>query len=117
MPAPKLNGPHELTYDRVDSLIDKPSPGVFTLGYRGPGNVFYVNFVGRSDQDLRGRLLELIGSDSMFKFGTAATAEAAFHAECELFHSLRPPGNRIHPGRPPETSWACPRCGLLDRWR
>lgn len=113
----KLNGPHELTYDTVDSLMEKPFPGVFALGYRGQGSVFYVNFVGRSDDDLRARLLQLIGSDSLFKFERSATAEDAFRAECELFHSLRPPGNRVHPGRPARTSWACPRCALLDRWR
>ena len=117
MPTMNLDGPYSLTYDSVDGALGSAFPGVFALGYRGRDDVFYVNYVGRSDSDVRGRLLELIGSDVAFKFGRSASAEEAFRRECELFHAFRPPANRIHPGRPANTSWSCPRCGMLDRWR
>ncbi len=114
MATMNLQGPYRLAFDAIHAHVAPASPGVFALGYAGPGNVFYVNYIGRADGDLRARLLEFIGSDAGFKFGPSPSAEDAFHRECELFHSFRPPNNRVHPCRPPLTTWSCPRCGLLD---
>jgi hypothetical protein len=111
-----LEGPYRLNFDGVSAIRNGSSPGVIALGYIGPDAAFYINFVGRSDHDVKSRLLELIGSDSMFKLGLTASPEEAFRRECELFHSFRPPANRVHPGRPSNTSWVCPRCSLMDGW-
>lgn len=118
MPAnANLEGPYKLTFDGISAVPNHASPGVFALGYVGRDNAFYINYISRSDIDVKSRLLEFIGSDSSFKFGMAASPEEAFRRECELFHSFRPPANRVHPGRPAGTNSVCPRCSLLDRWR
>lgn len=112
----KLEGPYKLSFDDISTIQKCPSPGVFALGYIGRDDAFYINFIGRSDEDVRSRLLELIGSDRSFKFSLTKSPEEAFRRECELYHSFRPPSNRIHPGRPTATNWVCPRCSLMDRW-
>ena len=118
MPAnANLEGPHTLTFDGISAIRKPTSPGVFALGYTGRDAAFYVSFIGRSGHDVKSRLLEFIGSDNSFKFALTASPEEAFRRECELFHWFRPPANRVHPGRPANTSWVCPRCGVMDRWR
>jgi hypothetical protein len=100
-------------FDEVHAVVQPGSAGVFALGYNGQGGVFYVNYIGRSDNDVRARLLDFIGSDVAFKFQHAHSAAEAFMRECEVFHAFRPPGNRVHPARPAFSDWACPRCSLL----
>lgn len=112
-----LEGPYRLTVEGISAIERGTSPGVFALGYIGRDAAFYINYVGRSDHDLKSRLREFIGSDSSFKFGITASPEEAFRRECELFHSFRPPANRVHPGRTANTNWVCPKCSLMDRWR
>jgi len=108
-----LEGPYLLNFDRIASVVTPRRAGVFALGYNGGGEAFYVNYIGRSDANLRQRLLDLIGSDVSFKFAVSANARAAFMRECELFHAFRPRGNRLHPSRPPASGWTCPNCSLL----
>lgn len=105
-----LLGPFRLAYDEINKAIPRVAPGVFMLGHKGPDGRFYVGYVGRADSDIRDRLLQLIGSGNLFKYRCSSTTEAAFHAECELFHDFQPPANRMHPDRPPGTNWECPRC-------
>ena len=112
-----LNGPHSLSFDGINTVLAVRSPGTFALGYVGRDNAFYINYVGRSDEDIGQRLQDLIGSDASFKFSLANSAQEAFWRECELFHMFRPPANRVHPGRPHNTNWVCPRCNLLESWR
>ena len=68
------------------------------------------DYVGRADHDVKDKLLQLIGSGNLFKYRCSTSSEAAFHAECELFHDFQPPGNRMHPDRAAGTNWECPRC-------
>ncbi len=110
MTSTGLLGPFRLAYDEITGAIQKPAPGAFVLGHKGPDGRFYVGYVGRADEDIRDKLLQLIGSGNLFKFRVTPTGEEAFHAECELFHAFQPPGNRIHPDRPAGTNWECPRC-------
>jgi hypothetical protein len=116
MASMNLEGPHNLTYDLITTKVEASKPGVFALGYVGNNDIFYVNYVGRSDGDIRARLLEYIGSDVAFKFAIAESPRLAFVRECELFHKLRPRGNFGHPSRPPVSDWTCPRCSMLG-WR
>lgn len=109
-----LLGPYRLTFDGINRAIFRRSAGVFALGHRDPNGNFRVKHVGRSDTDIRSRLCECIGSDTLFKFSFYASARAAFEKECELFHDFNPPCNRIHPGRPKGTTWECPRCTIFD---
>jgi len=110
MASAGLMGPFRLNYDDVTNCIPRVAPGAFVLGHKGPDGRFYVDYVGRADQDVRGKLLELIGSGNLFKYRCTSSAEAAFQAECELFHDFQPPGNRMHPDRAAGTNWECPRC-------
>jgi len=112
-----LTGPYRLTLETIDTAVTRGSAGVYALGYADPEGRFCVNQVGRADTDVRGKLRRFIGAATLFKFGYLPTSQAAFEKECELFHDLSPPGNRVHPGRPQGTSWACPRCrSSTQRW-
>jgi len=104
-----LIGPFELTFDSITQELPPTSCGVFALGYVDAGGIFRMQRVG-SDQNLRSRLRELIGSSTRFKFALSMSPQTAFERECELFHRFRPPGNIIHPDRPRGTSWLCPVC-------
>jgi hypothetical protein len=108
-----LLGPHRLSFDAIEAAIVDGSPGVFALGRIDSGGKFCVNHVGRADADIKVRLRDFIGSDSLFKYDYYRSAEAAFRKECELFHDVRPPRNLVHPGRPKGTSWECPRCRIF----
>ena len=105
-----LKGPHTLTFDTLERVLSKSRSGIFALGYEDRSGRFRVQSVGRDDYDLRARLCELIGSSAMFKFATLPSAREGFELECELFHTLRPPSNVIHPGRPAGTVWKRPHC-------
>jgi hypothetical protein len=110
MASTGLLGPYRLTFEEIKDAIPRVSPGAFALGHKDPSGRFYVDYVGRADTDVRGKLQGLIGSAMLFKYSCAPSAEAAFRKECELFHDFKPPGNRMHPDRPGGTSWECPRC-------
>ena len=75
---------------------------------------FCVDYVGRSDTDVKLRLRNFSGSGSLFKYGYFATSEAAFQNECELFHVISPPRTFAHPGRPKGTR-ECPCCRIFVR--
>lgn len=111
-----LSGPHRLSFDAIDAAVTRTSAGVFALGHADAQGRFCVNHVGRSDLDVRTRLLDCIGSEALFKYGYFASSQAAFEKECELFHDIKPPGNRVHPGRPRGTTWRCPRCRIYGQW-
>jgi hypothetical protein len=108
-----LLGPYRLTFDGINNAVSRRSAGVFALGRNDPSGNFQVKHVGRSDTDIRNRLCECIGSDTLFKFRFYGTAQGAFEKECELFHDFGPPGNRIHPGRTKGSKWECPRCRIF----
>jgi hypothetical protein len=105
-----LQGPYRLTYEGIEKAVRCRSAGAYALGHITPNGSFCVNHVGRSDTDIAAKLREFIGSDAYFKFGYFPSSRAAFEKECELFHDFNPPGNRVHPGRPAGSRWACPRC-------
>jgi hypothetical protein len=108
-----LSGPYRLTFDAIDAAITQRAPGVFALGRADSSGRFCVNYVGRADGDIRVRLRDFIGSDTLFKYGYTPTLQAAFERECELFHDVRPPRSLVHPGRPKGTNWECPRCRIF----
>jgi hypothetical protein len=110
-----LSGPYRLTFDAIDAAVTRSSPGVFALGHSDAGGRFCVNHVGRSDGDIKVRLRDFIGSDSLFKYGYCPSSEVAFQRECEIFHDVRPPRTLVHPGRPKGANWECPRCRIFAR--
>jgi hypothetical protein len=108
-----LQGPYRLSFDAIDAAVTRKLPGVYALGHADAHGRFCISHVGRSDSDVRGRLLEYIGSDALFKYGYYASSQTAFEKECELFHDIAPPGNRLHPDRARGTTWRCPRCQIF----
>ena len=90
--------------------------GSYLLGAPRPtGNGFEVTYVGRSDKDLRRRLLEhcAAGKASLFKFQPHKNATEAFLSECYLWHATREDGrneNIIHPAPPTAGRISCPYC-------
>ena len=110
-----LHGPHALTEKDIDGAVVGLSPGVYALGSNTP-TVFYVDFIGRSDNDLNGRLKQWVGCKyTHFKYGFFSSAEEAFMKECNLFHDFGETelDNKVHPARPDGSNWTCPRCGAL----
>ncbi len=105
-----LLGPYELSYDAIKTALPENACGIFALGYVDATDTFRVQRVGRDDSNLRSCLKDLIGSSNRFKYATGLTPKQAFEAECELFHTLRPPGNIMHPDRPKGSGWVCPVC-------
>ena len=112
-----LFGPHGLTQKEIDAAVRGTGPGAYALG-RWNGSTFYVDYVGRSDGDVNGRLKQWVGSKyTHFKFGFYDSAKAAFEKECRLFHDFggaKTLDNKVHPARPQGSSWKCPVSGCTD---
>jgi hypothetical protein len=109
-----LTGPHALTKKTIDEVVTETSAGVYALGFNDTTNTFFIDYVGRSDNDVNNRLHEWEGKYEQFKFDYFPSAKAAFEKECKLFHDFEPPGNTTHPDRPEDTNWICPRCRIFD---
>lgn len=107
-----------LTNKRIDEMITRTAPGVYVLDKTTKGS-FHVSYVGRSDDDVKGRLKDWVGTEyKFFKFDYATSPKNAFEKECELWHDYGGPegklDNKIHPDRPEDTDWKCPRCKIFD---
>ena len=105
-----LEGPNRLIVDEIDVAVPASAVGTFALGHLDYKGRFLVQYVGRSDGDLRAVLRSKIGAEPLFKHLTFATPKEAFEKECELFHKFQPPGNFLHPERPKGSTWTCPYC-------
>jgi hypothetical protein len=115
MPRLGLSAAHELTEKDIDGAVVGLGPGVYALGSSTPA-AFYVDYIGRSDDDLNGQLKRWVGGKyTHFKFGFFSSAEQAFMKECKLFHDFGETAldNSVHPARLNGSNWMCPRCGAL----
>jgi hypothetical protein len=110
-----LLGPYRLTVESIRAAVTRESAGVYAIGHADALGRFCVAYIGRSDRDVGAELRGYIGSDTLFKYGYFPSAQAAFVRECQLFHDIGPPLNRVHPGRPKGTNLLCPRCQIYDR--
>jgi hypothetical protein len=108
-----LKGPFALTDDIIDQEVSDRGPGAFALDDNYNGGGFKTTFVGRSDLDVNNQLHVYVGKYKRFKFVYCPSARAAFEKECKLFHDFAPQDNAVHPGRPAQSDWTCPRCNLL----
>lgn len=105
-----LRGPYQLTFDGIASAVTRQSAGVYVLGHTTDEGKFRIQYIGRSDSDVRDTLRGYIGSNTSFKYGYYPSSKDAFLKECDLYHDFGPPGNKIHPDRPKGSSLECPRC-------
>jgi len=117
MPNTGLNGSFALTEDNIDNEVTKRSAGTYALGYLNGENAFVVRYVGRSDDDVNGRLKQWVGEYKSFKYGYSLSPKNAFDKECRLYHDFggkEKLDNEIHPDRPDNTDWECPICTIFD---
>lgn len=92
----------------VRALIPPDQVGSYIL-YRAA----FPIYVGRSDTDLRRRLLQHAGAGTAEYFGYEAhpSPSHAYRAECSLFHAADGPlANRIHPDAPDHLDVECSFC-------
>ena len=111
-----MQGPYELNSATISAVVTRTSPGNYALGTKNDTGAFAVYYVGRSDTDVRGRLISWVGNTKrpLFKFSYSTSPKAAFEKECENYHDFKPSDNNQHPGRPTNTNWKCPKCVIFD---
>jgi len=116
MPSLGMNGPYKLDNETIDAEVTQTSPGNYALGRKDKKGTFRVGYVGRSDDDVNGRLKYWIGETKrpLFMFSYATSAKAAFEKECNNYHDFDPPDNTSHPARPRNSNWKCPKCKTFD---
>ena len=92
----------------VRTLIPQRLAGTYLL-YREAGPIY----AGRSDEDLRSRLIDHAQAERADYFGFSVYADAAraFDMECALFHQLDKATNLIHPASPKGSRRPCFICG------
>ena len=76
-----LRGPYPLTKEDIGENVTRQLPGAYALGHSANGK-FYIDYVGRSDSDVKIRLHDHIGENSEFKYKYYASSEEAFDKEC-----------------------------------
>jgi hypothetical protein len=117
MPSTGLHGPHSLTTHNVDAVVRGKGPGAYALGRTDANGAFIVSYVGRSDEDLNGRLKDWVNTKyAQFKYGFFDSPKAAFEKECQIFHDFggtKLLDNDIHPARPKGTGWRCLGCNVF----
>jgi hypothetical protein len=110
-----LHGPYDLTESGVSNQVKGVGHGAYALGSVGVDGTFYINYVGRSDEDLAARLQQHTPTRyPKFKYGFFPSAKAAFDKECQLYHDFTPPDNKVHPATPRGETCGCPRCVVFD---
>lgn len=110
-----LYGPHSLTKSGVEDNVTGVGPGAYALGNTKDDGKFYLEYVGRSDDDLAARLQQHVPERYLqFKHAFYESAKAAFEKECHLYHDFSPPDNKVHPARPRGKDWSCPVCSVFD---
>jgi hypothetical protein len=109
-----MNGPYQLTEPLVGQWVMPRTKGNYALGY-SKGSTFYVQYVGRSDNDLHGRLLEHLEKYEEFQYSYARSAQEAYEKECQNYHGCGGPEGKLkndkHPDCPDGTSLTCLVCG------
>jgi len=110
----EMSGPFDLTIEKIDKIVSRASAGNYALGYFNEDkSSFIVNYVGRADSDINGRLKDHVGEYEKFKYSYATSPKAAFEKESKNYHDFgedRKLDNKIHPARPQGSNWVCPYC-------
>ena len=101
-----MQGPYPLKYDWIDSYVGR-SPGAYII-LDQKNSVVYV---GRSNDDLRGRIKQRPPDTSFrFFFEHTPSAISAYNLECIWYHQYNPKDNKHHPQKS-NLTWKCLACG------
>jgi len=111
-----LFGPYSLDEETVNRIVKGLSPGTYALGYLNQNEAFVVKYVGRSDDDLNGRLKKHVGEGYLlFKYAFYSSVKSAYEKECYLWHDFGGEkgelDNKYHPDKGDHKDWECPVCG------
>ncbi|MEX2012925.1 MAG: hypothetical protein WD967_00805 [Candidatus Levyibacteriota bacterium] len=106
-----MNGPYILNTNTISTFVTSVSPGAYILSTDG----LKASYIGRSDGDVGARLKTWTGKGyTHFWFDYATSPKAAFDLECIWGHSYLILNNLIHPARPTNSGWQCPRCNIFQ---
>jgi hypothetical protein len=111
MAMPDMIGPLPLTRAAIDEEFRVKLAGAYVIGSRTPEQVMKVPYVGRSDDDLGGRLRTHVGNYDAFAYVIADSPQQAYELQCQIYHELMPSRNTQHPYKPTGVKCACPVCG------
>ncbi len=112
-----MEGPYDLDKENIDNEITKTSAGNYALGYKDDKGGFAVCYVGRSDSDVKDRLMKHLDDKkkyTSFKFSYASSPKEAYEKECRNYHEwggCKGLENIIHPDSPNGITRKCPVCG------
>jgi hypothetical protein len=112
-PMGLANGPYPLTQAGVEAAVAAGAySGAYALGKMGQDGVFYTSYVGRSDDNIQGRLKDQAALPyPQFYFGYFPSAKAAYDHECWMYHTFNPLDNKVHPAKPKNSRETCFHCG------
>ena len=110
----EMHGPYKMETKTIATFVMKTSAGNYCLTHSR--NTSKIAYTGRSDSDLKNRLLTWAekGKYSQFFFSYASSAKEAFLNECRLYHRFNPADNDRHPDRPEGTNLRRPHCDIFD---
>lgn len=120
MASLNMKSPYKFVDTEMRKKVEDNKIGNYALGYETSDGEFAVEYVGRSDTNLRRRLIEHYNngeSYEFFKFKYAETVEAAFVEECRNYHDFgesQKLNNEIHSDRPDGENLICPYCDIFD---
>lgn len=103
-------GPYPLTQDDINLRIPDKRIGNYAYGFINERGAFVVQYVGRSDNDLKIRIQHGIGSYKLYKYSLAKSVKEAFEKECRNYHDFGGNAkldNLIHPAKPEGTEYTC----------
>ena len=102
MASLNMNGSYTLSNDEIDRVVTKTSIGNYALGYSKDSS-FYIKYVGRSDDNVNGRLKDWVGHYKEFKFSYASSAQEAYEKELKNYNDFggsKKLDNKIAPAKP-----------------
>ena len=124
MPSTGLGRYYSLDDKTIDAVVKKKSAGAYVLGHiktekknEKEIKTFIVEYVGRSDDDIKDRLKKWVSKYPKFKFGYYGSPKVAFEKECNIYHDFGEKetlDNDRHPDRPKNANWKCPRCKIFN---
>lgn len=116
-----MSGPYVFVDTEMQAEVRDDKIGNYALGYENDNGSFLVKYVGRSDTDLRRRLIEHYNNREtyeFFKFKYAKSVEDTFIEECRNYHDFgesKSLDNERHPDRPDGKKYlTCPYCDIFD---